>query len=113
MAKRNQRKPAPKKPSVSKGMPAAGARGKYLGHYGWTPDVPDQRDLVFTAARAVTLPPAVDLRPGCPPVYDQGATRLVYRQRDRGGNPIRADPTERGQALCAVPTVHLLQRAGH
>jgi len=72
MAKRNQRKPAPKKRSVSKGTPGAGAPRKYLGHYGWMPDVPDQRDLVFAAARAATVPPAVDLRPGCPPVYDQG-----------------------------------------
>ena len=72
MAKRNQRKTAPKKRSVSKGTPGAGAPGKYLGHYGWMPDVPDQRDLVFAAARAARVPPAVDLRPGCPPVYDQG-----------------------------------------
>ncbi|MGZ3489779.1 MAG: C1 family peptidase [Isosphaeraceae bacterium] len=36
------------------------------------PDVPDQRDLVFAAARAVTLPTSVDLRSSCPPVYDQG-----------------------------------------
>ncbi len=46
--------------------------GKYLGHYGWMPDVPDHRDLVYAAARITTLPPSVDLRPGCPPVYDQG-----------------------------------------
>ncbi len=51
---------------------ATGARGKYLGHYGWMPDVPDQRDLVFAAARVAALPPSVDLRPGCPPIYDQG-----------------------------------------
>ena len=50
----------------------AGAHGKYLGHYGWMPDVPDQRDLVFAATRVISLPPSVDLRPGCPPVYDQG-----------------------------------------
>ena len=72
MAKGRQRKATPKKRSASKGPSEAGAHGKYLGHYGWVPDVPDQRDLVFTAARVVTLPPAVDLRPGCPPVYDQG-----------------------------------------
>ena len=36
------------------------------------PDVPDHRDLVYAAARITTLPPSVDLRPGCPPVYDQG-----------------------------------------
>src|SRR5882724_7896342 len=72
MAKRNPRKPASKSRRVSKEKPAAGARGKYLGHYGWMPDVPDQRDLVFATARVTTLPPSVDLRPGCPPIYDQG-----------------------------------------
>jgi C1A family cysteine protease len=51
---------------------ATGARGKYLGHYGWMPDVPDHRDLVLAAAPVTALPPSVDLRPGCPPVYDQG-----------------------------------------
>src|SRR5467141_1513452 len=72
MAKRNPRTAASKKGSVTKGTPGVGTPGKYLGHYGWTPDVPDQRDLVFAAARVTTLPPSVDLRPGCPPVYDQG-----------------------------------------
>ncbi len=72
MAKRNPRTAASKSQGVIKGKPGAGARGKYLGHYGWMPDVPDQRDFVFAAARVTTLPPSVDLRPGCPPVYDQG-----------------------------------------
>lgn len=42
---------------------------------GWIPDVPDQRDLVFAAPRKVlaALPPRVDLRKVCPPVYDQGS----------------------------------------
>ena len=71
MAKSKQRT-ASKKKSAAKGKTATRARGEYLGHYGWTPDVPDHRDLVFAAARVVALPPSVDLRPGCPPVYDQG-----------------------------------------
>src|SRR6266567_6354763 len=71
MAKRN-RLAASKSRSGKKAKPGAGERGKYLGHYGWTPDVPDQRDFVFAAARIATPPPSVDLRPGCPPVYDQG-----------------------------------------
>ncbi|WP_221452678.1 C1 family peptidase [Mucilaginibacter sp. FT3.2] len=45
-------------------------------HYGWTPDLPDHRDLRYSIvsplALAVALPPLVDLRPQCPPVYDQG-----------------------------------------
>jgi C1A family cysteine protease len=42
--------------------------------FGWKPDSPDHRDLVYSAPRGVLrqLPPLVDLRPHCPPVYDQG-----------------------------------------
>ena len=45
-----------------------------IGHYGWQPDLPDQRDLVYSAPAAIVmaLPTAVDLRPQCPSVYDQG-----------------------------------------
>ena len=45
-----------------------------IGHYGWVPDLPDQRDLVYSAPPAfiTALPTAVDLRPHCPSVYDQG-----------------------------------------
>jgi C1A family cysteine protease len=41
---------------------------------GWVPDVPDHRDLIYAAPRAVmkALPKKVDLRKSCPPVYDQG-----------------------------------------
>jgi len=42
---------------------------------GWVPDLPDHRDLTYSAplrlARAA-LPARVDLRKKCPPVYDQG-----------------------------------------
>jgi C1A family cysteine protease len=42
--------------------------------YGWLPDLPDQRDHRYSAPESVRgdLPPRVDLRPVCPPVYDQG-----------------------------------------
>ncbi len=42
--------------------------------YGWVPDRPDQRDKLYAAiARPPRkLPKAVDLRPGCSPVEDQG-----------------------------------------
>src|SRR6202162_5358369 len=45
-----------------------------IGGYGWKPDLPDHRDFLFAAAPAVAaaLPTRVDLRPTCPPVYDQG-----------------------------------------
>ena len=43
-------------------------------HYGWVPDLPDQRDHMFAGPSAVmaTLPTQIDLRPKCPPVVDQG-----------------------------------------
>src|SRR5436309_10614467 len=43
--------------------------------YGWIPDRPDQRDLLYSAPPLhllKNLPTKVDLRPHCPPVYDQG-----------------------------------------
>lgn len=40
--------------------------------YGWVPQKPDQRDRLFTPKPIGLLPPSVDLRPLCPPVYDQG-----------------------------------------
>jgi C1A family cysteine protease len=42
--------------------------------YGWVPDLPDQRDFLYSAVRKVPakLPPAVDLRPLCPKVENQG-----------------------------------------
>jgi C1A family cysteine protease len=39
--------------------------------YGWRPQLPDARDLVY-APRLASLPPEADLRPSMPPVYDQG-----------------------------------------
>jgi C1A family cysteine protease len=48
-------------------------RHRYLhGHgLGWVPDLPDHRDLMFSRQPIVKLPRAVNLRSGCPPVYDQ------------------------------------------
>ena len=42
--------------------------------FGWIPDLPDQRDHLYAAPpRVLTkLPVKVDLRPRCPPVFDQG-----------------------------------------
>jgi hypothetical protein len=41
---------------------------------GWMPDVPDQRNIPFTAVFRLPrkLPPQADLRAGCPPVEAQG-----------------------------------------
>ncbi len=71
MAKK-KRRTASKSRRGAKRTSKVASGGKYLGHYGWMPDVPDHRDLVYAAARITTLPPSVDLRSGCPPVYDQG-----------------------------------------
>jgi C1A family cysteine protease len=45
-----------------------------IKRYGWIPDFPDQRDFAYSAPQEIlqTLPARVDLRPACPPVYDQG-----------------------------------------
>ena len=40
--------------------------------YGWRPDLPDHRDLLFTAPSVGVLPERVDLESTMPPVYDQG-----------------------------------------
>ncbi len=42
-----------------------------IKRYGWLPDLPDQRDYLYVAP-PVKRPKKVDLRPNCPPVYDQG-----------------------------------------
>jgi len=46
---------------------------KRLG-YGWVPDLPDHRDILYSMVRKVpaVLPPSVDLRPGCSKIEDQG-----------------------------------------
>ncbi|MDQ1395245.1 MAG: hypothetical protein QOG64_504 [Acidimicrobiaceae bacterium] len=47
---------------------------RQIARFGWVPDLPDQRDHLFAAAPPVlsALPPSVDLRADCPPIYDQG-----------------------------------------
>ena len=40
--------------------------------YGWRPDTPDQRDLLYCAVPSVPVPADLDLRPEQPPVFDQG-----------------------------------------
>jgi C1A family cysteine protease len=45
-----------------------------IARYGWKPDLPDQRDYSFIvpASLVQSITPSLDLRPQCPPVYDQG-----------------------------------------
>src|SRR5689334_14745869 len=49
-------------------------RTRKIKRYGWNPDLPDLRDHLYAAPPMYlkTLPAKADLRPGCPPVYDQG-----------------------------------------
>ncbi len=46
-----------------------------IRRYGWTPQLPDQRDILFSAGveHIAALPSKVDLRPSCPTICDQGA----------------------------------------
>src|SRR5258708_715453 len=66
------KKPAPKPaPAAAADQPVTLRK---IQRYGWIPDLPDARDHQFAAPAAVltVLPTSTDLRPQCPPVYDQG-----------------------------------------
>ena len=64
--------------------------------YGWRPQLPDARDMLYAAKLTGPLPSECDLRPSMPPVYDQGqlgsctgnaiAGAMEY-ERDRQGLP--------------------------
>jgi len=51
-----------------------GLRPREVKRFGWTPDIPDARDFMYSAPEAVltTLPTKTDLRSKMPKVYDQG-----------------------------------------
>jgi C1A family cysteine protease len=51
-----------------------GLKSREVKRFGWTPDLPDARDFMYSAPEAVltTLPKKVDLRSKMPKVYDQG-----------------------------------------
>src|ERR1700691_1740687 len=55
-------------------FPALPPGHQRIYRYGWRPDLPDHRDFNYAVphATAAALPVKIDLRPGCPPVYDQG-----------------------------------------
>jgi C1A family cysteine protease len=67
-----KKKTSPKRKLVVRKKPAGVTSVK--SGYGWIPDLPDQRDFLYGAVRPVpaVLPPAVDLRPLCSAVEDQG-----------------------------------------
>ena len=76
--RRTSRKPSPVAAVAGRGSSAQSststARIRKIKRYGWIPDIPDQRDYLYAAPPAFlrALPPRVDLRAQCPPVYDQG-----------------------------------------
>jgi C1A family cysteine protease len=76
MAKRSKKTSAETR--VAEGDPLAKLvvrRASAHGGYGWTPDLPDARDFTYAAPLIQFprgLPRSVDLRPQCPPIYDQG-----------------------------------------
>ena len=85
-----------------------------IQRYGWIPDLPDARDHVYAAPRAFMgrrLPTQVDLRPHCPPVYDQG--QLGSCTANAIGAAIQFDRMKQNltPGLCSIPPLHLLQRA--
>src|ERR1700726_1040573 len=68
-------------------------------YYGYKKDKPDDNDYKYVASSKViaALPVSVDLRPNCPPVYDQGqlgsctanaiAGAIEYDQLKQGKTP--------------------------
>ncbi len=66
---------APRRSTQTAGAGAHALPRRSIRGYGWIPDLPDQRDRIYAAplAEIGPLPRVVDLRSGCPAVYDQGA----------------------------------------
>jgi C1A family cysteine protease len=75
-----------------------------IARYGWIPDLPDQRDHMFAATMAVqaNLPAAVDLRPKCPPVLDQG--QLGSCTANAIGNAHRFDQMKQAAGKSFMPS---------
>ncbi|HEX8075939.1 MAG TPA: C1 family peptidase [Thermoleophilaceae bacterium] len=72
--------------------------------YGWNRDLPDGRDHMYAAPSPIVaaLPDKVDLRPQCPPVYDQGA--LGSCTANAIGAAFQYDEIRQGQKEEFVPS---------
>jgi C1A family cysteine protease len=72
--------------------------------YGWIPDLPDQRDHLYAAPPPVLkrLPAAIDLRPRCPSVFDQGT--LGSCTANAIGNAYRFDLLKQRGSRSFVPS---------
>lgn len=77
---------------------------KICYRYGWLPDTPDQRDHLYASAPRVLakLPAKVDLRPKCPPVFDQG--ELGSCTANAISNAHRFDNLKNGGSKTFVPS---------
>ena len=64
----------PKKIRSKKSAQRSRIISRSISWYGWVPDLPDHRDLIYAAPDKFVraLPPRVDLRKDCPPIYNQG-----------------------------------------
>lgn len=71
---------------------------------GWNPDLPDHRDFQYSAplAKLIALPPKVDLRKGCPPVYNQGDLGSCTANAIAGG--VQFDRRKSGQKPDFLPS---------
>jgi hypothetical protein len=72
--------------------------------YGWIPDLPDQRDHLYAAPPRIltALPTRVDLRPRCPPVFDQST--LGSCTANAIGNAYRFDLLKQRASKSFVPS---------
>src|SRR6266545_3366242 len=72
--------------------------------YGWLPDLPDQRDRIFSAPSATlrALPPRVDMRAQNPPIYDQGQLGSCTAQAIAG--VLEFDQAKQQQADAFTPS---------
>jgi C1A family cysteine protease len=61
------------KAKIKKAVPVKKKRTTIPNYYGWAPDLPDYRDYLYSAVRAVppVLPPHADLRATCSKIEDQ------------------------------------------
>lgn len=73
--KNTTKKVVPKKTTTKrKTNPTSKIKTKKKAYYGWTPDVPDHRDLMFSLPKKMKkLPRKIDLRIDDLPVFDQGS----------------------------------------
>jgi C1A family cysteine protease len=87
-----------------KNDPVSKLRQQMIAGFGWKRDLPDPRDYSYSAAPKIlrALPPSVDLREHCPPVYDQG--RIGSCTANAIAGAIQFDRIKNGQEPDFVPS---------